>query len=453
MRYLVKAYHEGNLMKTFYKYFTCLTLLTLQIYSFELSGGRPIGDNILNFNDKNMPFRLLHLKYDEAMNADTTEKILALSHTGQISDVYVYKKYKENSDGEIIVLDTLTLLNLIHFEYIGNKPKSAVGKIMHWGQWIPEIQKEYNYCDSTVEITFSSSNFPGDVLNFNYKDIYISSNTTSNKVHNHYEYIDLGNKQSNFWSEKYNAIEVYDELEQQFYCSIKNYIESSDTVWTNIEYSASNDTTITTVTQKTAYESPIVLERVIKTYNTNGTISSIESEIRQDSNNSLNKYSLETFTYFSDSMRYECSFYDTTSSSFKLRNVESHVFQLDGRYNWIYYYEVIDSRMQLKAEDLFTYSSNPTDLKLISNEKINNRINIKKSVGVTSISLTVDSQKSHLKATLFNIAGRKIGDVLSETYEGNQVFNIDINDFASGRYFFMIKYEQSKITIPIVIQK
>lgn len=368
-----------------------------------------MGDSLSKYYEKDMPSLLVHRTYSSPTEFDTTEKMLTITLDEKITDIIIYGKPIRSSEANRsqVIMDSsdLVLNGLISFNYNGDSIATTLLKMVASGVLQDYQLDEYTYTDSMNYISTKISTIPGYPLKYAFKDVYYPMDSTLNKRHNNFTFIDLGNGHS-YWHERFREIDFYDSKESIYNKSIKFSLSKIDTTWKTVKFSKNRDTSLTTITQKVDTTSEIIIERVTKTFDSKGNVTSIKSETRDRRENPLIYYAFEEFEYFDDdSIIYKRSFFDTISGTFVLNSKESHLLHSNGRHRNIFYYESKNNLLELVAEDIFTYASNITEIKEIKKSLFVNKI--KKIVLPGEIKLTLNSLMPNAFGTLYNVAGKK----------------------------------------------
>lgn len=445
-------------MVTFYKILLFLMLIITSTFSFKLSGGRPMGDSLVRYFDKEMPDLLIHKRYSSPTECDTVERIIKVTLDDKITDIFIYSEEgrvvsREGKTPQLnIESKDIVLTEMLSFEYEGDSIKSTRLDVRANGKMVPNTLEEFIYTDSLMMITTKISMIPGYPLEYAFRDIYYLKDSTMNNRHNSFSFIDLGNGHS-YWHERFREVEFYNNIDSVYDKSICFSLSRVDTTWKTTNYSLSNDTSITTTVQQLDSFPQVIMERVTKTYNNDGKVTSIVSEKRKSRECPLKYYSKEIFKYFeSDSMIYERSFYDTLSGLFELSTKEIHLLNpLDGKYRLILYFENREDELVLVGEDVFIYSNN-TDIQFFNKMNLST-INLKKSIIPEAIILTINRSDEELHGSLFNMHGREIKSYTSETIENSEVFKINHNSLASGKYIFIFFNQGKRYSLPLLINK
>lgn len=414
-----------------------------------------MGDSLVRYFDKEMPSILVHKQYNDPTDCDTTEKIVTLKIFNNVTDIFIYsskiRAARKGRTGIQVGSDSLALTELISFNYNGNSIESALLKVLKNGIMVEDIKEEYSFLDSLKMIKTSLIKTPGSSLKLAFRDDYYQQENTKKEQHSNYSLVDLGNG-LNDWHEEYREVKFYDTAKNAYNNAIKFLISTADTTWSTTEYSLDMDSSVTTITQKVGSHPQLVMERITKTFDNDNKITSIVSEIRQNKDCSLKYYSSEEFEYFdNDSIIYKRSFYDTLSNSFKFATQENHLFHSDGRYRNILYFEQNSNDLNLVGEDIFTYASTTTEVNKLKRSLYTS--SIRKVVVPGKIHLTIDNSKSNLSGMLYTISGKKVRSFSSKTVSNSELFEIKTNSLASGKYLFICLNQNTRLTIPLIIEK
>lgn len=414
-----------------------------------------MGDSLAKYYEKDMPSLLVHRTYTTPTEFDTTEKILTITLGDKITDIFIFGKPIRSSNDirSQIIMDTsdLVLNGLISYSYVGDSISTTLLKMVASGVMQDYQLDEYTYTDSMSYVSTKISTIPGYPLKYAFRDVYYPLDSTHNKRHNNFTFIDLGNGHS-YWHERFREIEFYDFKDSIYDKSIKFSLSKIDTTWKTIEFSKNRDTSITTITQQVDTCQKIIIERVINTYNNKGNITSIKSELRNDRESPLIYYAFEEFKYFDDdSIIYKRSLYDTTSKAFVLSKKESHLLHSNGRYRNIFYYENIGNSLELVGEDIFTYASNITEIEGL--KKYEHNYKIHKTIFPEEIRLSINKIIPDAFGVLYNMAGREIKTLNSDIVGNKSIFVIDPQRIASGKYIFILNTKSQLLTVPLIINK
>lgn len=419
--------------------------LTNSTSAFDLSGGRPFGDSLVRFFDKDMPYVLVHKSYKNSVDGDTTQRILSIFKDSLITDIRIYGE-ETRSD-----LDSLVLTQNLAFSYSSDSIKTALLSVRSNGKMVTNQKEEYYYTDSTKAVITSLSYIPGYPLEWAFKDVYYSMDSTLNLRHNNFNYIDLGNGHS-FWNERFREVSFYNHNDQYYDAGIKFFISILDTTWCSYTYNTSKDSmVIEIINQKDSTIEPNKTEHIVKTFYPDGRVKCINAEILKGTSSDLSPFSQENFYYGLDSMRYELMLYDTSNARFVLRNAENHIFSANGKYKKISYFDRNGESWKITGEDFFTYDDESSAVIPIALKENLNHINTSRHSN--KIQLTFDGVTENQIGILFNISGRKVDQFSSTNINKKATFEIRTRNYSSGQYYFKTLISGKNITLPILINK
>lgn len=428
--------------------YTLLTLTVIvfvfDLLAFDLSGGRPMGDSIIRYFDKELPDILIHRSFNNS-EIDTTEKIITLYNGTQISDIFIYRNSPLFSSDSVGNSNSIYLSGWIMYGYSGGKISSALLKIENNGA-LKDYEKEtYTFTDTSKTIIKSSASSSGNLLELTSKDHFYTISNNKDIFHTNYSYCT-----NTGWNGKYKEVNYYSSQTGKYDNSVHWSVLSteSDTTWKSVQYSAYLDTSVAIVQQKIGSNNPDTLEKIIKSYDKNGNIKSIDAKLKISSN--LIPYSIETFDYFNDSTVYLRSMFDTLTGSYVNSQKEVHEFY-NQKPRSIRYYGWDNNTWVLKTEDLFTYSSNSTEISQL--KKRLSLGNYKLSQMPGKFIVKCKHFHSNLSGDLYNLSGRKVKSYVSRQVDDGIIFDIKTDNLSKGKYIFVYKNFGSNITIPILIAR
>lgn len=429
------------------KKYTLLLLAVIvfisNLFSFDLSGGRPMGDSLIRYFDKDLPDILVHRSVNNS-RVDTTEKIITLFNGTQISDIFIYRDRPLFSSDNSNNLNSIYLAGWLMFVYLEDNISSALLKIDENGS-LTDYQKEvYSFSDSSKTI-IKSSVVSSSALEQTSKDHFYTISNNKDIYHTNYYYCtNVG------WSEKYKEVKYFNSQSGKYDNIVHWSVLSSelDTTWTTVQYSANMDTSVTIVLHKVGFNNPDTLEKIIRIFDNYGNVKSINAKIKVS--NSLAPYCFETFEYFNDSTVYLRSMYDTLTSSYINSQKEVHEFN-NQKYRYIRYYGWNNSNWILNSEDIFTYASNSTEISQLKKRLSQRNYKLIQMPG--KFIVKCENFHSNISGDLYNLSGRKVKSLMSKLVDTGVVFNMRTDDLSAGKYLFVYKSFGSKVTIPILISR
>lgn len=421
------------------KTFCSFLLLVSVALAFELGGGRPFKETPTRLFRCEMPTLLVHVTYSDAALFDTTERIQTFYENDLMTDIFYYRK--------TATIDTLSDWMHVTFNYEGDTIHSALLEVSSSGKMVSNTKEEFAFTDSFSSVITSVCLIPGYPLEKAFKDIYYPQDSTQHIRRSRMSYVDQGLGYS-YWHEVYREIDFYNNSANRYDTTVKFFMTLIDTTWTTTHFSEDLDSSITTVINHNDSIAPAIFEKVYKTYDDSGRVTSILCSLTTTSLEPLAPYSREFYYYGANRYRYERQLFDTLRGNFFNSLSEEHLKDSKGRDTLIAYFD-FDNGWQHRADDFLIYADYTIPIK---NEHIkSSHRNIQVFESGRKAKYFIHGPSTFKVATLFTLSGRAVKSLQLYPKPNGVSIVLDKAEVSSGRYILKISGNHEHVTLPILI--